>query len=327
MSIANKMRTSGDKMEDITIIEKILRLMTLKFEHVVCSIEESKDLDALSIEELMSSLRVHEQRINQHVAVEQALQLQYSFNNQSFQKKGYGQGRGRSSSSNNDHSTHGNQVHDPKGRGKGRDNHQSGNQESKPFDKSKVKCYRCQRYGHYRSECRTKLYQERGAKSNFAEKEEEVSLLMACNITEDTHKRMWYLDTGSSNHMCGNKSIFSELDESFHSTVKFGDDSTISVMGKGTIQIQTSKSAKQTISNVFYVPGLKTNLLSVGQLQEKGYEIIIKEGTCRIHDPKMGLITQVNMTSNRIFSLAMAFSLWASELLWFKVAPSKEYGD
>ncbi|GMQ00425.1 hypothetical protein CsSME_00047520 [Camellia sinensis var. sinensis] len=129
------------------------------------------------------------------------------------------------------------------------------------------------------------------------------------------------------NHMCGNKSIFSELDESFHSTVKFGDDSTISVMGKGTIQIQTSKSAKQTISNVFYVPGLKTNLLSVGQLQEKGYQIIIKEGTCRIHDPKMGLITQVNMTSNRIFSLAMAFSLWASKLLWFKVAPSKEYGD
>ncbi|XP_028116124.1 uncharacterized protein LOC114313892 [Camellia sinensis] len=144
---------------------------------------------------------------------------------------------------------------------------------------------------------------ERGAKSNFAEKEEEVSLLMACNITEDTHKRMWYLDTGSSNHMCGNKSIFSELDESFHSTVKFGDDSTISVMGKGTIQIQTSKSAKQTISNVFYVPGLKTNLLSVGQLQEKGYEIIIKEGTCRIHDPKMGLITQVNMTANRMFPL------------------------
>ncbi|GMP34053.1 hypothetical protein CsSME_00007094 [Camellia sinensis var. sinensis] len=140
------------------------------------------------------------------------------------------------------------------------------------------------------------LTNPKGAKSNFAEKKEEVSLLMACNITEDTHKRMWYLDTGSSNHMCGNKSIFSELDESFHSTVKFGDDSTISVMGKGTIQIQTSKS-------------LKTNLLSVVQLQEKGYEIIIKEGTCRIQDPKMGLITQVNMTANRIFSLAMGFSL------------------
>ncbi|XP_028063324.1 uncharacterized protein LOC114266596 [Camellia sinensis] len=232
------MRTSGDKMKDITIIEKILRSMTLKFKHVVCSIEESKDLDALSIEELMSSLRVHEQRINQHVAVEQALQLQYSANNQSFQKKGYGQGRRRSNSSNNDHSTHGNQVHDPKD---------------------------VKRYGHYRFEYRTKLYQERGAKSNFAEKEEEVSLLMACNITEDTHKRMWYLDTGSS---------------------------------------------------------LKTNLLSVVQLQEKGYEIIIKEGTCIIQDPKMGLITQVNMTANRMFPLYIqndilsCFSAMVKDLAW-----------
>lgn len=42
---------------------------------------------------------------------------------------------------------------------------------------------------------------------------------------------MWYLDTGSSNHMCGDKSFFSDLDETFISTVKFGDNSTIAVKG------------------------------------------------------------------------------------------------
>lgn len=60
LTIANKMRTSGEKMEEITVIEKVLRSMTRKFDHVVCSIEESKDLDVLSIEELMSTLTVHE---------------------------------------------------------------------------------------------------------------------------------------------------------------------------------------------------------------------------------------------------------------------------
>jgi hypothetical protein len=35
-----------------------------KFDYVVCSIEESKDIDALSIDELQSSLLVHEQKIN-----------------------------------------------------------------------------------------------------------------------------------------------------------------------------------------------------------------------------------------------------------------------
>ncbi|XP_058071361.1 uncharacterized protein LOC131220486 [Magnolia sinica] len=52
MAIANKMIIYGDKMADVTIIEKILRSMTSKFNYVVCSIEESKDTDSMSIDEL-----------------------------------------------------------------------------------------------------------------------------------------------------------------------------------------------------------------------------------------------------------------------------------
>ncbi|KAK6140133.1 hypothetical protein DH2020_026131 [Rehmannia glutinosa] len=48
MTIANKMRIHGEKIEDVTIVEKILRSMTLKFNFIVCSIEESKDIDSLS---------------------------------------------------------------------------------------------------------------------------------------------------------------------------------------------------------------------------------------------------------------------------------------
>ncbi|CAL9000239.1 unnamed protein product [Prunus brigantina] len=49
---ANKMRIHGERMEDVIIIEKILRSMTPKYDYVVCSIEESKDWDSLSIDEL-----------------------------------------------------------------------------------------------------------------------------------------------------------------------------------------------------------------------------------------------------------------------------------
>ncbi|KAG6530472.1 hypothetical protein ZIOFF_012711 [Zingiber officinale] len=44
MEISNKMRFHGEKMGDVTIVEKILHSMTPKFDYVVCSIEESKDL-------------------------------------------------------------------------------------------------------------------------------------------------------------------------------------------------------------------------------------------------------------------------------------------
>lgn len=40
MSVANKMRVHGEKMEDVKIVEKILQSMTPKFNFVVCSIEE-----------------------------------------------------------------------------------------------------------------------------------------------------------------------------------------------------------------------------------------------------------------------------------------------
>nr|XP_028948055.1 uncharacterized protein LOC103454709 [Malus domestica] len=60
LAIANKMRFHGEQMKDVVIIEKILRSMTSKYDYVVCSIEELNDLDALSIDELHSSLLVHE---------------------------------------------------------------------------------------------------------------------------------------------------------------------------------------------------------------------------------------------------------------------------
>ncbi|XP_074580864.1 uncharacterized protein LOC141837341 [Curcuma longa] len=68
---------------------------------------------------------------------------------------------------------------------------------------------------------------------------------------------------------------------------------------------QLIEQSQQTspMLNVTDVIDLKTNLLSVGQLQEKGYEIAIKEGVCRIQDAKLGLIAQVNMTANHMFPL------------------------
>ena len=61
LSISNKMKENGEKNKgDVVVVEKILRSMTSKFDYVVCSIKESKDIDLLTIDELLSSLIVHE---------------------------------------------------------------------------------------------------------------------------------------------------------------------------------------------------------------------------------------------------------------------------
>lgn len=89
-------------------------------------------------------------------------------------------------------------------------------------------------------------------------------LLMAYLDKEEPQSDKWYLDSGCSNNMCRNKALFSYLDETYKCTVKLGNDSCISVMGKGNIKFHMKDNTVQTISSVFYIPELKSNLISMG---------------------------------------------------------------
>ena len=64
LSIVNQLKANGEQILDQRVVEKILRSMTRKFEHVVVAIEESKDLATLSINSFMGSLQSHELRLS-----------------------------------------------------------------------------------------------------------------------------------------------------------------------------------------------------------------------------------------------------------------------
>ncbi|GKV06221.1 hypothetical protein SLEP1_g18127 [Rubroshorea leprosula] len=183
-------------------------------------------------------------------------------------------------------------------------NYQVVDNKTQSVGKANIECFRCHKYGHYHSECCANL--NRGKSSNFAkhnEKNDDSSLFMVYHPKEVSKKNVWYLDTSCSNHMCGDKFAFSDLDESCQDKGKFGDNSTIAVKGRGKVTIRAKDNSIQTIANVLYVPDLKSNLLSLGQLQEKGYEILIKDGVCQVCDSKLGLIAKAKMIGNKLFPL------------------------
>jgi hypothetical protein len=75
--IVNGLKRNNEKVNDIRVVEKVLRSLSSKFEHVIIAIKESKDLEKLTIEELLGSLQVHEQRMQKNAnsgVLEQALE-------------------------------------------------------------------------------------------------------------------------------------------------------------------------------------------------------------------------------------------------------------
>ena len=78
--------------------------------------------------------------------------------------------------------------------------------------------------------------------------------------TED----VWYLDNGASNHMCGNRTFFSDIDETITGKVSFGDDSRINIKVKGSIRFVFEGGEKKVLSNVYYISGLRSNIVSLG---------------------------------------------------------------
>ena len=83
--------------------------------------------------------------------------------------------------------------------------------------------------------------------------------------------------------------------------VKIGNGELLQVKGKDTIAIKTQTSTK-LISDVLFVPKLSPNLLSVGQVIEKGYSLMFKDNTCEIYDPHGAELLCV-MMKNKSFTL------------------------
>ncbi|XP_050896826.1 uncharacterized protein LOC127103620 [Lathyrus oleraceus] len=170
-------------------------------------------------------------------------------------------------------------------------------------DKSQIKCFNCNKISHYASECR--FSKKVAEKANFVEEKdgEEETLLLACQNQVEEKRNKWYLDTGASNHMCGDRSMFVETNEATTGNVSFGDDSKIPVKGKVKILIRLKNGSHRFISNVYYVSNMKNNILSLGELLEKGYDIHLKEHSLFLRDCRHNLIVKVLMSKNRMFLL------------------------
>jgi hypothetical protein len=92
-TIVNQLKTYGEDVLDQKVVEKVLITLSKKFDSIVATIEEAKDLSHLFVDELMGSLLSHESRINRN---DNSL-LENAFKTHVSLSRGRGRsGRGRS---------------------------------------------------------------------------------------------------------------------------------------------------------------------------------------------------------------------------------------
>ncbi|GJW04738.1 retrovirus-related pol polyprotein from transposon TNT 1-94 [Tanacetum coccineum] len=90
---------------------------------------------------------------------------------------------------------------------------------------------------------------------------------------------LWYLDSGCSKHMTGDRSRLRNFVKKFIGTVRFGNDHFGAIMGYEDYVIGDS-----VISRVYYVEGLGHNLFSVGQFCDSDLEVAFRKHTCFVRD-------------------------------------------
>ncbi|GJT89045.1 retrovirus-related pol polyprotein from transposon TNT 1-94 [Tanacetum coccineum] len=104
-------------------------------------------------------------------------------------------------------------------------------------------------------------------------------LTSSSNIKQVVQIVLWYLDSGCSKHMTGNRSQLMNFVSKFLGTVRFGNDQIARIMGYGDYQL-----GNVIISRVYYVEGLGHNLFSVGQFCDADLEVAFRKNTCFIRN-------------------------------------------
>jgi hypothetical protein len=120
---------------------------------------------------------------------------------------------------------------------------------------------------------------------DFAEKFEKEFSLMACLgsiVYEDIEA--WFVDSGSSRHMTGMRSvffIFSEIDSDCY--VGCGTNTRHAVKGVGCVRFQLESGGSLEMEEMLFVPELKVNFLSVSSLEDEGYGVVFQHGQVLIY--------------------------------------------
>ncbi len=148
-------------------------------------------------------------------------------------------------------------------------------------DKKQVKCFGCGKMGHFKSECR--------AKKSPNEDKSESHVAFNANVKRSSEDRaMWVVDSGASNHMCNDRTLFEDFKvpttDKYVSVAKAG--TKLKILGIGVVKISLQvddKVIQAKLQDTLLVEDLARNLFSVSAVTKRGMSVEIGGRGCKIY--------------------------------------------
>ena len=88
---------------------------------------------------------------------------------------------------------------------------------------------------------------------------------------------LWVLDSGASHHMSPDSSAFTSLSPASPVSVMTADGTPMPLAGVGSVL-----APNISLSNVYHIPSLSLNLVSVSQLCNSGYLVSFSSTSCQV---------------------------------------------
>jgi len=307
--LAMDLRGLGEEsVDDTRVVKKFLRVVPPCYNQVAVTIEMFCDLKKLSIEELVGRLRAAEDRFEPSVeqVTEKAGKLLLMEEEWAARNKSRMVTDQSSSSGKNGGSKHYVKKEKTGARGGGDARDSGVKLTSMGTPRRKGKCRKCGIYGHWGKECKTPPNEERQEAAHHAGADVENGALLVAQVsnvvrtatTSSQHVFLnqervlpssyeagsWILDTGATNHMTGCRESLATLDESVRGAVRFGDGSKVEIHGIGAVTIARKNQDHRVLMEVYYIPSLKCNIVSLGQLEEAGCRVEIDKGVMEVFE-------------------------------------------
>ena len=121
---------------------------------------------------------------------------------------------------------------------------------------------------------------------------------------------VWYIDSGSSRHMTGIRECFLNYqEERMNFRITMGNKAKCTPIGRGTVVFQTEAGDRLRATNVLHVLRLGMNLLSVSQLQNKGYDVFFIKEKVYVKHPSWKKKAHIGFRSNKLYRLQLEFPM------------------